>query len=147
MLDTRTELTKLQFFTMSTCGEACWEAREDVCRCSCNGKNHGVLRNGNERPARTCKIQGYWYELHTVTDYGTGKSLCQELRKDDAVLHPENYRYYNGTTMVYYDSTPGDAFHCKAPSKSQKNWTEAINSGVTGYMVFIWKRIPAPVQS
>lgn len=50
-----------------TCGEACWHAREEVCRCSCGGRNHGCLRNaGGERPVRTAKIDGERYELLAV---------------------------------------------------------------------------------
>lgn len=55
------------FISESTCGEACWCAREDACHCSCGGKNHGVLREGNgDSPARTAKIDGVRYELKAV---------------------------------------------------------------------------------
>ena len=41
-------------FTMTTCSDACWYAREDTCRCQCGGANHGILRDGDgEQPART----------------------------------------------------------------------------------------------
>jgi hypothetical protein len=30
--------------TEATCGEACWSAKEEVCRCSCGGKNHGIYK-------------------------------------------------------------------------------------------------------
>lgn len=58
-------LHKLAFAVMtgSTCGDACWHAREDVCRCSCGGVNHGILLAGGDRPQRTCKIDGQFYEL------------------------------------------------------------------------------------
>jgi len=50
-----------------TCGEACWQAREDICRCSCFGKNHGVLRGEDGlRPTRTRRAAGYVYVLHAV---------------------------------------------------------------------------------
>ena len=53
--------------TDATCGEACWEAREDLCRCSCGGKNHGCLRGvEGVRPVRHCKLQGYRYALHAT---------------------------------------------------------------------------------
>ena len=39
--------------TDATCGDACWYARQDICRCSCNGKRHGVLLvDGAPRPSR-----------------------------------------------------------------------------------------------
>lgn len=49
--------------TGSTCGDGCWHAREEICRCSCGGANHGILLNGGEQPQRTCKIDGNFYEL------------------------------------------------------------------------------------
>ena len=64
------------FLTDATCGEACWEAREDICRCCCGGKNHGVLRTANgKRPERTAKIDGYRYILKAV-----GRELGKEAR-------------------------------------------------------------------
>jgi hypothetical protein len=55
------------FLTEATCGDACWHAVEDVCRCSCGGKNHGCLRTEDGiRPTRTSKIDGFRYELKAV---------------------------------------------------------------------------------
>lgn len=67
----------IAFLSERTCGEACWEAREDVCRCSCNGKNHGCMRTPDGvRPTRTAKIDGYRYELKAV-----GEGTWDESRK------------------------------------------------------------------
>ena len=60
--------------TGSTCGEACWRALEDVCRCSCGGRNHGCDNDGTARPYRTCQrtIKGWGgssrntYKLYAV---------------------------------------------------------------------------------
>lgn len=52
--------------TGSTCGDACWHAREEICRCSCGGINHGILNAGGNRPKRTCRIAGEFYELVAV---------------------------------------------------------------------------------
>lgn len=55
------------FYADITCGPACWEAREDTCRCSCAGARHGVLRaDGVTRPRRECKIAGKRYVLAAV---------------------------------------------------------------------------------
>ena len=55
--------------TDQTCGEACWAAREDVCRCSCSGLNHGIHRvEGADQPTRTRRIQGTTYRLYAVAD-------------------------------------------------------------------------------
>lgn len=53
--------------TSQTCGEPCWHAREEVCRCSCGGRNHGcLLIPGAERPERAAKIDGERYTLLAV---------------------------------------------------------------------------------
>jgi hypothetical protein len=57
------------FLTNATCGEACWQAREDVCRCSCGGRNHGCMRTADgARPTRNSKIDGIRYELKAIGD-------------------------------------------------------------------------------
>lgn len=61
------------FLSDITCGEACWEAREDVCHCSCGGKNHGIHRRGGTAE-RTAKIDGYKYKLEAV---GKHRDLIQ----------------------------------------------------------------------
>ena len=74
----------ITILTEATCGEACWSAREDICRCSCGGANHGCLRDENGvRPVRTSKIDGYMYELQGVGD-GVEK-LAQEINEKDGV--------------------------------------------------------------
>jgi hypothetical protein len=52
--------------TSTTCGEPCWHAREEVCRCSCGGRNHGCLLGGGESPERTARIDGERYRLVAV---------------------------------------------------------------------------------
>jgi len=55
-------------YTEQTCGDACWHAREDVCRCSCGGKNHGCLRTEDgEQPNRTRRIKDMMYQLVAVS--------------------------------------------------------------------------------
>ena len=84
--------------TMSTCADACWFAREDVCRCSCGGAQHGILlekptatpslipqmnnttpmfgetgeqpapAQPTERPKRTRRAGNNWYELNAVIE-------------------------------------------------------------------------------
>lgn len=71
---------RLAILTSTTCGEACWHALEDVCRCSCGGKNHGCLRDGNGvQPVRTRKIAGERYKLRAV---GEGsREIAEELNR------------------------------------------------------------------
>ena len=50
-----------------TCGDACWKAREDICRCQCGGVNHGCLRGKDgEQPTRTRRLDGVMYRLQAV---------------------------------------------------------------------------------
>ena len=48
--------------TDRTCGDACWRAREDICKCQCAGARHGCLRSENGvQPPRTRTIKGRRY--------------------------------------------------------------------------------------
>ena len=38
--------------TGHTCGDACWHARDIECRCSCGGRNHGIMARGGDQPER-----------------------------------------------------------------------------------------------
>lgn len=50
-----------------TCGEACWLARQEVCRCACGGQNHGCkLVNGAPLPGRTKRVKEVRYRLAAV---------------------------------------------------------------------------------
>ena len=52
---------------VGTCNLACWMAREDVCRCMCEGENHGIMRDGEgEQPGRYCQRKGVQYELDQI---------------------------------------------------------------------------------
>lgn len=107
--------------TESTCGEACWSAAEDVCRCSCGGRNHGVLTTTDgEQPARTSKIDGYVYQLAAVTTYG---GAHQETRRINEAS-PRRQRYGN-MEFVYRHDDRGAPARFKAASKDQiARWPE-----------------------
>jgi hypothetical protein len=113
MDDTKQALI-MAVLTGSTCGEACWHAAEDVCRCSCGGKNHGILKNGGERPERTCKIQGRFYRLGAVGTWLDIRKLSHE------------YNVPNGDYSKMRRIQAVD----KPPSNAQKHWPEVVNSGV-----------------
>ena len=70
----------LSILTGHTCGEACWHAKEEVCRCSCGGLNHGILNDGSIRPERTSKKNGDLYILAGVApSYRDGAKLLREV--------------------------------------------------------------------
>ena len=87
----------LSILTGATCGDNCWHAREEVCRCSCGGVNHGcLLEEGKERPARTCRIQGEDYTLVAVgllnEIYPKAKALNGQVWKDVS-KHQYHYQW------------------------------------------------------
>lgn len=114
------ESLTMAILTQSTCGEACWEAREDICRCSCNGKNHGIARTG-ERPARMCKIDGYFYRMGAVGDI---RAEAERINKTAGIKSQEKmadgyvYHYY------WHETDKGAPARVKAPSTNQKKWKE-----------------------
>ena len=82
------------FLTESTCSEACWHAREGVCRCSCGGKNHDCLRSADGvRPTRIAKIDGFRYELKAV-----GQDLYNEAAAINKAAGPKS----SHTTMATF---------------------------------------------
>ena len=127
--------------TGTTCGFACWEAREEVCRCSCGGANHGILKNGGEQPKRTCKIRSFWYELYSI---GRGLDIGKECHALRIEANGGTYLGKDGYVAVYHDSKPGDLFYDKRASAHQLKWPEVKNSGIT-YPFIIWKRIKSPL--
>ena len=87
-------MSELEFeLTATTCGSACWEAREDICRCSCGGKNHGIFRHGTEgveRPPRSCKIDGVMYQLEGIGNFNEMHTLsiaaCRKEGKTKVIV-------------------------------------------------------------
>lgn len=77
-LDRQQTARLIATLTDSTCGEACWSAKEEICRCECGGKNHGIqLRGGSG--VRACKINGRRYELVAVGNHHELFKQAQEL--------------------------------------------------------------------
>jgi hypothetical protein len=112
--------------TEQTCGEACWCAREDICRCSCGGKNHGVLRDPNGvRPERTSKIDNSRYTLIAVGNYlniyNQAKAINQSAgyRRIDKVSDTLTYHY------SWSETDKGAPARVKPATQSQiERWPE-----------------------
>lgn len=67
--------------TERTCGDACWHAREDICHCSCGGKNHGCMRNDDgEQPARTKRVKESFYQLVAVEAYNENECIATRIQ-------------------------------------------------------------------
>ena len=108
--------------TATTCAEGCWYAREQVCRCSCGGENHGVLlKNGAERPKRTRKVNHARYELHAVVDaWGKATAIARDLHEE---LTGEPYRGWRDFTLRPSWGGPPEV-GVEEASISQAKWSE-----------------------
>lgn len=107
------------FLTNKTCGEACWYAKEDVCRCSCNGLNHGcLLKAGAQQPGRTAIIDGARYRLAAVgkTDVYGG---AEAINKSQPKRKLGNYEY------VWRETEAGAPARVRKATESQiERWAE-----------------------
>lgn len=108
--------------TLTTCGEPCWHARDEVCRCSCGGKNHGCLKTPNGvAPNRMSKIDGIPYRLKAIGNfpevYGQARTMNRE--------HPETFTGEWGQVQECCETSPGAYARLKPASKSQmEGWKE-----------------------
>jgi len=124
----------ISILTSTTCGESCWHAKEEICRCSCGGKNHGCLKHGGEnQPERTAKIDGERYKLVAVglrenliqaADEINGRQFkivepAQEITSADGSKWWHQYRYN------WRETDPGAPARIKYASREQLyKWRE-----------------------
>lgn len=108
------------YLTNKTCGEACWYAKEEICRCSCGGKNHGCLkREDGEQPQRTAMIDGVRYKLAAV-----GKT---EMYGEATIINKAAPKRQITSTCAYHwrETEPGAPARVKKASPSQlERWPE-----------------------
>lgn len=130
----------LAILTGATCGDACWHAREEVCRCSCGGANHGILRGPNgERPTRTCKIGGNFYELAAVvaaqTPWELNKADSEAYAEVAAERFPGLWQYGYGEYSKWGNFSP---VLSRKISETQARWPEV--AAIPGARRLIWAR-------
>ena len=118
-----------------TCGEACWHAREDICRCSCGGANHGCLRDGDgERPVRTCRMDGYRRELVAVGTYVE----CDDIARPSNKAAGVSFLYAPTSSQTYHRGIPA---RMRMATKGQvERWPELAayrGQQVRPYLVWI----------
>jgi hypothetical protein len=134
-------MSDLVSLTGSTCGEACWTAREDICRCSCGGRNHGIWREGQNgvRPPRTSKIDGFFYRLA-----GVGiRDIHKQAREINNAAGYRSVVKVNEQLTYHYswqDTDKGAPARVKPVSKSQRNWTELDPFEQDRYVYLLWIR-------
>ena len=133
--------------TETTCSEACWEAREDVCRCMCGGENHGIHRHGEfdeQQPERTARIDGWRYKLVDKGEYW-------EMSKQARDINHANVGQPNKLGYTYYPraTDKGAPARVKMASMSQVNkwpeleWYKAVieQSGDWARPYLLWERV------
>jgi hypothetical protein len=128
--------------TGSTCGDACWHAREEVCRCSCGGRNHGILTTGGARPQRTARIEGQLYELVAVIP-GRAEGECWNdafRRTTSEVSRVIAERFPGLDTYSYGEYREAKAMPVldRKVSDSQAKWAEV--QAVPGAFRLVWAR-------
>lgn len=113
--------TIIAIMTSQTCGEPCWHAHEEVCRCSCGGKNHGCLNRGEQRPQRHAKIDGIPYKL-------IGAGYSADLRADARRINAAaGYKSLDRPSLIIENRgslwTPEEIAEAKAAGK-EMHWTQ-----------------------
>jgi hypothetical protein len=136
----------------ATCGEACWAAREDICRCSCSGRNHGVTRTTNgETPTRTRRVKAHRYQLLAVESYRPDEARIVTLRPIEKLQGAVNVAAYDAGLFnrhasrwdsEWWPSEP--AWPCKVTTASHsavKGWPElAAWRGARSRPLVAWVR-------
>ena len=111
------------FLSLNTCGEACWHAKEDICRCYCNGRNHGCLKSPNGiSPMRMAKIDGYMYTLRA---FGKYRDLYAEAKKINDSGKPSGQVSASGKNYPFTETQYGAWARLKPPTYNQtQKWAE-----------------------
>jgi hypothetical protein len=131
-------MTELQIvLTETTCGVTCWTAKEDVCRCSCGGKNHGCsLTPDGVKPDRTAKIDGFRYILKAVGRHWQD-GLTTQARVINQKAHPNAFHWS--------DTEKGAPARVKSATKAQvANWPELQayqNAAYRDWPYLLWVKI------
>lgn len=111
------------FLTLATCGEGCWHALEDVCRCSCGGKNHGCLKTASGiSPMRMAKIDGFMYQLKA---FGKYRDLYGKANEINLASNRRKKSAFDTNGYPYKETDHGAPARLKPPTYEQtQRWTE-----------------------
>jgi hypothetical protein len=133
----------LAFLSAATCGLGCWEAREEICKCSCGGKNHGIRRRDKSAiPERVCKIDGRPFRLAGIGKHkdlysDAAEALAAFLVSAGIETEASAYTLENGQRsakgwLQYRVKEKGCAVRLKYATLSQlQKWPELQAYGVT----------------
>ena len=144
----------ISILTEQTCGEACWKAKEEICRCSCGGKNHGCLTHGEQQPERTAKIDGERYRLRAV---GRLEQLFPEAEKINGqqwrsiekpleVTDADGKKFWHQYRYHWRETEAGAPARLKSASKEQRyKWRELAGWRDASLFVYLlWERLEMP---
>lgn len=139
-------------FSLTACGPQCWEARDDVCRCSCGGANHGIHRHKSPSLTglkRQLVYGGFIFELSQVAapiDRGSGiygpeilDQKAQELNRKAGINYAfaHTSRNHFGEFPVAILRTPTDSQIEKWPELAE--WRGKVNA-MYGKPTILWTR-------
>jgi hypothetical protein len=136
--------------TETTCGEACWKAREDVCRCSCGGKNHGCAKTADGvKPDRTAKIDGFRYILKAV-----GRPYYDGLNKQARDINqasPKHINNFSNFSYPYRHTEKGAPARIKRATNVQvAKWPELQayqNATYRDWPYLLWVKIESATET
>ena len=132
----------LGMITGSTCGDGCWHAREDICRCSCGGKNHGILTQGGTAPVRNSKVKGEFFELvGVIPGCSVGECWHDVFERSAAeVTRIIKERFPDADSYAYGPYREGVIFPVidRKPSPTQLKWPEV--AAVPNAYRLVWAR-------
>lgn len=156
--------------TSQTCGEPCWHAREEICRCSCGGRNHGCLTHADGiAPDRTAKIDGERYKLiavgnyrdllpeaHAVNNAAGWKSVEKPKLIIDSIgsnwteqeISDAKTRglemWFSQYKYHWSETDPGAPARLKSVSVSQRQWKELAGWKDIPAVSLLWQRVTMP---
>lgn len=136
-----TVFSGISILTAHTCGDACWHAREEICRCSCGGANHGILNRGGAAPKRTCKIDGQFYELAGILSTEGFDCAADFFNHCDVEVRRIRDERFPGLDAHYYgDYRPEKTMPIveRKANDTQLKWSEV--AAVKGARRLIWAR-------
>ena len=122
--------------TEHTCGEACWHAREEVCRCSCGGRNHGCLNTKDgSQPSRTRKIKNSVYQLVTIESDNPNECRAVTMKPIHTMQYLINrkaiaaglFEHYELNSSAEYCPKPLPSYVKTASEPEIKRWIELAN--------------------
>ena len=122
--------------TEQTCGEACWHAREDICRCSCGGRNHGCLNTKDgSQPSRTRKIKNTMYQLVTIESDNPNECRAATMKPIHTMQYLINrkaianglFEHHELNCSAEYCPKPLPSYVKTASEPEIKRWIELAN--------------------